>query len=713
MTSIIYYQSVKTLKQETTQSSMNKLTQIRNMIDRQSQEFDNIAIRISNDPKLTPYMVTHPYSQMLAIKDLYKYKINSAVLDQLFLYYRGSEEIYSGAGLYSLDTLFNQTYQFTNSEKRQIMQKLNTLNRIESFSVNRVGVHHQTNNDLMVYLYPVPSNDPFHYGAVMFFVRKSVYAQSIGKTLGDFKGNVYIFNRAGQQVVSTSNGGSIINSNDLTKLAFGSPGTHTVTLGNKKYVASTVKSNINGWTFVTVMPTGQFFGRVIHIQLFVGLILLSLVFAGLLLTIIFAVRQYRPVSSLIEYIQSKGKKQTGNRTNIYETIDGFIETHDMLRQQINIQEPFARDQYLLKLLKGDFQDSESIDEIRSMIGMTFPYPYFCVVHVSLEPNLQMKKKRELYESLKFVNEQNAVGYGVELLQGNIMAVVVNSRHEDLIELKNLVQILQNKAIDACDSTPTMAVSSLYGNLLQIHHAFIEALGASEYKMVKGLGSMIYFNEISTISEKNSWDSEQLYVKFNQSLKSGNEQVALDTLSTMFSRMREHHVPVHLLKCYCFDLINVILREATEHHMEKPGSIEKMVQFTSLADLEKQISRVIPRLCQQINQSKQKDHFILYDQIIQYIHVHYKDYDLSLEKISDQYGLSESYLSRLIKEQTGETFKKYLWQLRIKDVKNQLEITNRSIKSIINDVGYIDVVSFTKKFKKTEGVTPGQYRKQLG
>lgn len=48
------------------------------MIDSQKQEFDNIAIGISNDPKLTLYMVEHPYG------NFGDYKANSAILDKLF-----------------------------------------------------------------------------------------------------------------------------------------------------------------------------------------------------------------------------------------------------------------------------------------------------------------------------------------------------------------------------------------------------------------------------------------------------------------------------------------------------------------------------------------------------------------------------------------------------------------------------------------------------
>jgi AraC-like DNA-binding protein len=46
---------------------------------------------------------------------------------------------------------------------------------------------------------------------------------------------------------------------------------------------------------------------------------------------------------------------------------------------------------------------------------------------------------------------------------------------------------------------------------------------------------------------------------------------------------------------------------------------------------------------------------------------------------------------------------------MEDVKRQLRETDKPIKEIVVQVGYLDVANFTRKFKKIVGVTPGQYR----
>ncbi|MHA6483413.1 helix-turn-helix domain-containing protein [Paenibacillus sp. strain BS8-2] len=74
------------------------------------------------------------------------------------------------------------------------------------------------------------------------------------------------------------------------------------------------------------------------------------------------------------------------------------------------------------------------------------------------------------------------------------------------------------------------------------------------------------------------------------------------------------------------------------------------------------------------------------------------------------SLSPSFISRSIKEMTGTTFTDYVFDLRIEHVKKELLQTEMSVKDIITGAGYINVSYFIDRFKKKEGMTPGEYRK---
>jgi YesN/AraC family two-component response regulator len=75
-------------------------------------------------------------------------------------------------------------------------------------------------------------------------------------------------------------------------------------------------------------------------------------------------------------------------------------------------------------------------------------------------------------------------------------------------------------------------------------------------------------------------------------------------------------------------------------------------------------------------------------------------------------LSPVYISKIFKEETGESPINYLIKIRLEKAKDILLNGNGgSIKSIANQVGYDDVYHFSKLFKKYYGISPLYYKKQ--
>ncbi len=96
------------------------------------------------------------------------------------------------------------------------------------------------------------------------------------------------------------------------------------------------------------------------------------------------------------------------------------------------------------------------------------------------------------------------------------------------------------------------------------------------------------------------------------------------------------------------------------------------------------------------------------QIISYIQSHYKD--VTLDNLVGEFHLSKPYLSKFIREKSGQTFQDLVKSERMKRAKNLLHGTSMSVESIAAEVGYENVENFNRLFKKTLGQTPLQYRK---
>lgn len=100
-------------------------------------------------------------------------------------------------------------------------------------------------------------------------------------------------------------------------------------------------------------------------------------------------------------------------------------------------------------------------------------------------------------------------------------------------------------------------------------------------------------------------------------------------------------------------------------------------------------------------------------IINYLMENYC-HKISLDQIAHNMYLSPVYISKIFKEETGESPINYLIKIRLEKAKEILEErSDGSIKSIANEIGYDDVYHFSKLFKKYYGISPQHYRKKFG
>jgi len=95
----------------------------------------------------------------------------------------------------------------------------------------------------------------------------------------------------------------------------------------------------------------------------------------------------------------------------------------------------------------------------------------------------------------------------------------------------------------------------------------------------------------------------------------------------------------------------------------------------------------------------------------YIEAHYSDKNLSLTRCAQALFVSETHLSKQLKQMTGMTFLEYLTTYRLKKAQEllrnpQLQYT---ITDIATKVGYEDAHYFSRVFRKKLGQSPLQYR----
>lgn len=89
------------------------------------------------------------------------------------------------------------------------------------------------------------------------------------------------------------------------------------------------------------------------------------------------------------------------------------------------------------------------------------------------------------------------------------------------------------------------------------------------------------------------------------------------------------------------------------------------------------------------------------------------FDLSLDSVGEILHISPAYLSAQFKKYQKMNFLDCLTELRINAAKELLADPFRSSAEVASMVGYEDASYFARAFKKRTGMTPTQYRRQVG
>ncbi|MCQ6563883.1 helix-turn-helix domain-containing protein [Paenibacillus mendelii] len=677
----IYHQTEERWNSEVEQANKNKLLQASELTYNRINEMNQIAARITYDSDLTPYMVSHPYSSRNAIERLGIYKSSTAIIDEVLLFYRDSQNIYSDRGYYSVDTLLKRVLGADDAQKERFLNLVKGLKTTTVLPADYFQSAGNKRQGTMLFLCPIPPHDTNKHGTVIYFVKDYVFQKMIQSTLGDFEGNVYITNDNNEMILSQDNGGKL-QFEDLASVDLSRTDVTQATIHYTKYSIVTVRSDETGWTFVTAMPTAQFFKKAFHFPMLLLFIAVWLVLTGLILALVFAVRQYRPVNRM--------------------------------QERMSVQKPYVRDQCLLKLLGGSWEDPDNIREICAMSGIVFPYPYFFVVYISDDGMVshETKMRSSLLLKLEGWELQDAIGFGVELIHDHAVAVVINCLSNDTSSVENMVRSLGQQKRNQ-ERGLTMGVGGIYDDLTRVHNSYIEASAATDYKLAGSsrTDAVVYFKPSGDRVGTSGWYQSDLHLKLTQGLKKGNKQATAETLGMMLHELRTLRVPIDLLRCYCFDVINIVFRAAASVEYANIELEEQIVNFTSIEELEKLLYQWTEGICRQAALNKEMETLQLSEQIILYIQEHFRESDCSLEGTAAHFKLSDSYLSRFIKEKTDITFMQYLWELRLNAVKRELELTDKPIRTIVQEVGYFDTPNFIRKFKKAMGLTPGEYRKQ--
>ena len=135
-------------------------------------------------------------------------------------------------------------------------------------------------------------------------------------------------------------------------------------------------------------------------------------------------------------------------------------------------------------------------------------------------------------------------------------------------------------------------------------------------------------------------------------------------------------------------------------------------FESLDDLNRWLVGVLTRFTNSVFDFSAVKHADQIKRIMTFVQQNYMK-KISLNDISNDTNLSVSYLSKIFKEETGQSLSAYINQVRVENAKMLLLDEKIPLIDVAYLSGFEDQSYFSKVFKKVARVTPGRYREKNG
>ncbi|MBU5445265.1 response regulator [Paenibacillus sp. MSJ-34] len=249
---------------------------------------------------------------------------------------------------------------------------------------------------------------------------------------------------------------------------------------------------------------------------------------------------------------------------------------------------------------------------------------------------------------------------------------------------------------------------------QLTAVFAGAKEALLNKWIYGNGKVHDYNDLFFNGQRQSGYPSDLDTALIVSIREGQTGKAEELLKQFIESILKQNVTYQVFHKYCLQLLSSVVRFIYEKKIAGLVFQDAMKPYDlfhenfSADDYMKFMTKLIEASVSSAEWKKQQKHNRTLETAVGFIHQHYMK-DLSLDDVSGHVRMSGSYFSSFFKQEMGMTFVEYVTQYRMDKAKVLMMDPDLKLYSIAQMVGYQDVKYFSRLFKKTEGVTPGEYR----
>lgn len=402
-----------------------------------------------------------------------------------------------------------------------------------------------------------------------------------------------------------------------------------------------------------------------------------------------------------------------------QELNEAVEAQNHLQEVVDSQRPIICNSYVRQLLTGLIASEEEASYIKEYLNLVGePLYYNCLYIVAYNnagdssENAQQIRSSDDFNHVITNALQNYLGSPLYYFNpaDRTYALLLACTKEDeanlIIKTNETIVQLHNYLLDTYGIWLFAGIGRNTDSLTNVWESYQQAVESISYT------SKNYFFFPYEFIKKDSnafYYPPELSTKLIHFITTGNTSQVLELFNLIHQEnIEERSLPINLLKFLLSDIRNTLLKA----RFALPNGISADVT----SNLDKQFNEHATfKLCEDIALTLCKLFAVesedtnLVTAIEKYIEKNFMDPSMGLNKISDEFQISESYFSHMFKEKTGVNFSTYLENIRMSEAARMIKETDISLNELYISVGYNNANTFRRAFKKIYGVTPSSMR----
>ena len=517
----------------------------------------------------------------------------------------------------------------------------------------------------------------------------------------------------------------------------GNSGSFNLDWGQHNYSVSYVTFDriSSDWIYIHAVPTTAITAPVVFISNSIVYVSMAGLLAAALLSMIVSNRIYSPIGKLVSLLRGEQDHASDHGDEIRfleEQWNKLQRESSSLQMRMDAQVPLLKEGFLLQLTRGylrSFSEKEIVERMR-LLGWDLEGQHAVVVFCRLSgfPHFDTRITYMDEELLTYA----AANIMHELAQARFQQADVINYHDLTLGLLLIVPedaYYREDLLSLCDETAqvvnrllrlrlTITISKPTPSMSAVPKLLQEAMEATKYREISDRNQVIELELIDQVTQGNAMRySFALERELIQALRMGQEDEACRVMEAFYAELtsmpgKESIVLQGMLQLLG-SILNAILHSGVNPHEVFQGvnMFERLSQIRETSEMLWWMKReVIKPLAEEMMKRSTGSSKQIVETAIQYMHERYMDPNLSLEGCADYTGTNHYTLSKAFKMYTGSNFVDYLTNLRLEKARELLRSTDLKVYDIAERVGYQNGY-FNRLFKKTEGITPKQYREQ--